>query len=108
MRRVVSMVLLTDGLTPGGTGSLLAQQAQAPGTKTAATQQACEQLAQGSGMTDAGRQAIEELGGSGRGTQLMDRLMKLAKGMGNGDTVAGVERMVGLLEKGGALAGLLK
>jgi hypothetical protein len=108
MHRLVSMGLVVV-VVCGGALPALAQSATPSAASSGAAEQSCEQLVQGSGMTEQGRKGIQELMGSGRAPQLMDRMMQLAKGLGNGDTVAGMERAVSALEKGGGvLGGLLK
>jgi hypothetical protein len=53
-------------------------------SKDQASRQTCDRLVHGSRMTDEGRRAFQELLTSGRAPELLDRLLHLAKGTGNG------------------------
>src|SRR5262245_61361121 len=101
MQRFISTVMLASALTTGSTQ--LFAQATDEGSR-----QACEQLAQGSRMTDTGRAAVQELLKSGRAPEVMDKLLQVAKAMGNGDTLAGLERVTQTAEKLGGLLGAPK
>jgi hypothetical protein len=60
---------------------------------------ACRLVVQRSRMTDDGRRSMQELMRSAKASDLMDRLMHLAKSVGNGDVTAGVERVLVMMER---------
>ena len=60
---------------------------------------ACRLIVQRSRMTDDGRRSMQELMRSTKAADLMDRLMHLAKSVGNGDIPAGVERILEVMER---------
>lgn len=60
---------------------------------------ACRLIVQRSRMTDDGRRAMQELMRSTQAPDLMDRLMHLAKSVGNGDVTAGIERILEMMER---------
>lgn len=60
---------------------------------------ACRLVVQRSRMTDDGRRSMQELMRSAKAAGLMDRLMHLAKSVGNGDVPAGIERVLEMMER---------
>jgi hypothetical protein len=72
------------------------------------TQHACADMMQGQGMSEEGRQAMQQLMQSGRAATLMDGMMKMARQMGNGDAMVGMTRMMemmGRMGSGGMMGG---
>jgi hypothetical protein len=57
-------------------------------------QAACAKLLEGQRITDEGRQAIRQLMRSERAPEVMDRLMHLAREVGNGEVEAGLTRII--------------
>ncbi|HEV8674671.1 MAG TPA: hypothetical protein VGX21_11540 [Methylomirabilota bacterium] len=80
------------------TVAILAFPAASPGRAGTAQpdpQAACTDMLQGHGMGEDGRQAMQELMRSGKAPELMDRMMQMARRMGNGDVMVGMTRMMG-------------
>jgi hypothetical protein len=99
MRRVITIAPLGAALAAGG-APLSAQSKDQPSRQT------CDQLVEGSRMTDEGRCAFQEFLPSGRAPELLDRLLHLAEGTGNGGPIAGLERLSEVMEKTGGLLGV--
>ena len=94
-RRVAAAVVLIGAACAAG-----AEAQGRPGT--ADPQAACVALLEGQQITAEGRKAIREFIGSERAPALMDRLVHLAKGAGNGDVEAGLTRIMDKAEQGGS------
>jgi hypothetical protein len=61
-------------------------------------QRACMDLG---AMKEQDRHAMRELMGSDRGPDMMARMMSMARGMGNGDVMAGMTRMMDMMGSSG-------
>ncbi len=82
-----------------GTG-VSAEQAR-PGdatTRTDGAQRACLDVA---GMSEQDRNAMGEFMRSDRAPEMMGRMMQMARGMGNGDVMAGMTRMMDMMGSSG-------
>lgn len=89
---VVSAVLAGTGVS--------AEQAR-PGdatTRTDAGQKSCLDVA---GMSEQDRTAMREFMRSDRAPEMMGRMMQMARGMGNGDVMAGMTRMMDMMGSSG-------
>jgi len=61
--------------------------------------EACRQLIERSRMTEEGQQLLQRLMRATETPALMDRLVHMANGLGGGDVVAGLDRMLETVER---------
>jgi hypothetical protein len=94
VRRIVTLTLVGIGL-----GFVAGAPAQ---VRPADPQAACVALLQGQRITAEGRKLLQEFMGSDKAPALMDRLIHLAQGVGNGDVEAGLTRIMDKAEQGGS------
>jgi hypothetical protein len=85
---VVSLVL-------AGTAAI-AEQVR-PGDATTRTDTAGRACLDVAGMSEQDRNAMREFMRSDRAPEMMGRMMQMARGMGNGDVIAGMTRMMDMM-----------
>jgi hypothetical protein len=66
---------------------------------------ACMEMMQGSGTTEEGKKAMQEFMQSPKAPQAMNNMMEMARGMGNGDTMLGMTKMMEMM--GGGMGGMM-
>ena len=82
--------------------SVLAQQpnnqGQAPsGHEKKDAQTACMDMMQGSGTTEEGKKAMQEFMKSPKAPEAMNKMMEMARRMGNGDPMLGMTKMMEMM-----------
>ena len=67
----------------------------------------CPIMMQGSGTTEEGRKAMQELMRSSKGAQAMTNMMEMARRMGNGDPMLGMTKMMEMMGGQGGMGGMM-
>jgi hypothetical protein len=90
---VVSAVLVGTGVS--------AEQArpESANTRSEGTERACLDVAE---MNEQDRNAMREFMRSDRAPEMMGRMMQMARGMGSGDVMAGMTRMMDMMGSSGS------
>ena len=93
--------------TTGFAQNRASQPDKSPQTTAKDASEACMQMMQGAGVTDEGRKAMQEFMRSDRAPQAMANMMDMARGMGNGDVMLGMTRMMEMMggTHGGGMMG---
>jgi hypothetical protein len=70
------------------------------------SQEACMQMMRGAGVTEEGREAMDEFMRSDKAPLAMANMMQMAKRMGNGDVMLGMTKMMEMMGgQGGGMGG---
>ena len=67
--------------------------------------EACMNMMQGPGTTEEGRKAMHEFMQSPNGAQTMNKMMEMARRMGNGDAMVGMTKMMEMMGGEGGMMG---
>ncbi len=94
MRVLVAAVVIAAAAGPSVGSAAPADQ------KSGDAQAACVEMMQGRGMSEEGRRAMHEVMKSGKGPEMMDQMMQMARRMGSGDVMAGMVRMTEMMGRG--------
>ncbi len=101
-RRWIPMCVVTLSLLVAGATIAAEERPPHEGQKPAAD--ACANMMQQGGVTEAGKKAMREFMQSGRAPQVMANMMEMARRMDNGDVMLGMTQMMEMMG-GGVMGG---
>jgi hypothetical protein len=67
----------------------------------------CMEMMQGFGTTEEGKKAMQEFMQSPKAPQAMNKMMEMARRMGNGDTMLGMTKMMEMMGAQGGMGGMM-
>jgi hypothetical protein len=111
MNAMILLILSTFALSTLvlGPAVMAAQPSKSVAPKTTEAKQdaqaACMNMMQGSGTTEEGTKAMNELMQSPKGAQAMNNMMEMARRMGNGDPMLGMSKMMEMMGGQGGMGG---
>lgn len=94
---VAALALSTLVVAPTVLAQQPNKQAQASGQDKKDPQAACMDMMQGSGTTEEGKKAMQEFMKSPKAPEAMNKMMEMARRMGNGDPMLGMTKMMEMM-----------
>ena len=94
---VAALALSALVVAPSVLAQLRNNQAQPGGEEKKDTQTACMDLMQGSGTTEEGKKAMQQFMNSPKAPETMNKMMEMARRMGNGDPMLGMTKMMEMM-----------